>query len=290
MNISDCENLQEDIHDMKIWADKWLLRFHPDKCKTMRVGRSKVEEHDYSLDPKWNPMIKCTEEKDIGVVIDNKLSFEKHIVEKVNKANMIVGIIRRTFEYMDKKVFRSLYTALVRPHIEYANQVWSPHLKKHIDMIENVQKRATKQIPGLKDLPYEDRLKELNLPTLAYRRIRGDLIETYKIASGKYDPEVSDILTFTENTATRGHKYKLFKKRPRLDVRKYSFCYRVTDVWNQLPCEVVEAKTVLSFEKRLDKFLKDQPIYYNYTEPIVINNSYIDDIDSEEDEELVSQA
>ena len=69
-----------------------------------------------------------------------------------------------------------------------------------------------------------------------------------------------------------------------------SFCYRVTDVWNQLPCEVVEAKTVLSFEKRLYKFLKDQPIYYNYTKPIDINNSYIDDIDSEEDKELVSQA
>ena len=68
------------------------------------------------------------------------------------------------------------------------------HILKNIDMIENVQKRANKQIPGLKDIPFEDRLKELNLPTLAYRRIRGDLIETYKIASGKYDPEVSDIL------------------------------------------------------------------------------------------------
>ena len=149
--------------------------------------------------------------------------------------------------------------------------------KKHIDMIENVQKRASKQIPGLKDLPYGDRLKELNLPTLAYRCTRVVLIETYKIASGKYDLEVSDILTFIGNIATRGHRYEMYKKRPRLDVRKYSFCYRVTDVWNQLPCEVVEAKTVLSFEKRLDKFLKDQPIhvymYYNYTEPIVINNN-----------------
>ena len=118
-------------------------------------------------------------------------------------------------------------------------------------MIENVQKRATKQVPGLKDLSYEQRLRTLNLPTLAYRRLRGDLIETYKILTGKYDQAVSDLFVMNSNQTTRGHKYKLFKKRPRLNSRKYSFCYRVVDIWNSLPSDIVEAKNVRSFERRI---------------------------------------
>ena len=84
-----------------------------------------------------------------------------------------------------------LYVSLVRPHLEYTNPVWNPYLKKHIDMIENIQMRATKLIPGLSDLSYEDRLRRLKLPSLSYRRSRGDMIEVYKIMSGKYDPEIN---------------------------------------------------------------------------------------------------
>ena len=85
-------------------------------------------------------------------------------------------------EYMDCTTFKLLYTALVRPHLEYANQVWCPHLKKHIESIENVQRRASKQIP---QLSYEERLQKIKLPTLAYRRSRGDMTELYKILTGK---------------------------------------------------------------------------------------------------------
>lgn len=286
---ADCELLQADIYEMKKWSDKWLLKFHPDKCKVMRIGFSKKDDFEYKLDENLKPMEKCTEEKDIGVVLDSKLSFDKHINEKVNKANSIVGVIRRTFEYIDKSVFKTLFTAMVRPHVEYANPVWSPHLVKHIEMIENIQKRATKQVPGLSELTYEERLRELKLPTLAYRRLRGDLIEVYKIVSNKYDPAVSTLFDKNLNQATRGHKYKLYKKRPRLDVRKYSFCFRVVDIWNKLPKEVVEVRTVHSFERRLDKFLKDQPIKYSYREPIHIVGSYDENL-SDDNEELAQKA
>jgi hypothetical protein len=70
-------------------------------------------------------------------------------------------------------------SAYVRPHHEYANPVWNPYLKKHIDTIENIQRRATKLIPGFSDLSYEDRLRRLKLPSLSYRRSRGDMIEVY---------------------------------------------------------------------------------------------------------------
>ena len=264
----DCEDLQEDIKAMQLWSEKWLLCFHPDRCKCMRIGNSDIDLYAYRLNDNGKAMEFSKSEKDIGVIIDSKLTFENHINEKVNKANSIMGVIRRTFEFLDIKTFRLLYTSLVRPHIEYANQVWNPYLKKHIDMLENVQRRATKSIPGLSNLSYEERLRKINIPTLAYRRIRGDMVETYKILSEKYDPEVSNFINLRDDSNTRGHIYKIYKSRARLNVRKYSFCMRIVDQWNSLPSDVVEAKTVNSFERRLDKLWRDQPIYYNYRDTI----------------------
>ena len=149
-------------------------------------------------------------------------------------------------------------------------------------MLENVQRRATKSIPGLSNLSYEKRLRKINIPTLAYRRS----IETYKLLTGKYDPEVSKFIKLREDSYTRGHMYKIYKSRPRLNVRKYSFCLRVVDLWNSLPSSVVEAKTVESFERRLDKSWREQPAYYNYNEAIK-PTGYDKNIQSEEELELV---
>jgi hypothetical protein len=287
---SDCEELQQDIHEMYNWSEKWMLKFHPDKCKTMRIGRSNIDQYSYSLKPGHKPMDNSNAEKDVGVTIDNKLTFEKHITEKVNKANSILGVIRRTFEYLDLQTFRLLYVSLVRPHLEYANSVWNPFMKKHIDMIENVQRRATKLIPGLSELTYEERLRKLKLPSLSYRRSRGDMIEVYKIVTNKYDPEVSNILHIQNQSqrTTRGHQYKLVKYRCRLNIRKHSFCHRVINMWNELPESVVTAKNLLTFEKRLDRHWINQEQLFNYREPITTGP---DNIKSDEEElELVPQA
>ena len=107
------------------------------------------------------------EEKDLGVVIDCELKFEQHMSAKGKKANSIVGLIRR---YLDNALFKKLFTTFVRPQLGYAQAVWSPHLPEHINIIENVQIRATKLVDGLGNLDYTDRLRKLDLPTLAYRR------------------------------------------------------------------------------------------------------------------------
>jgi hypothetical protein len=126
-------------------------------------------------------------EKALGVTVDCNLSFEHHIMEKLSKANQMMGLIRRSFVYLDTENFRRLYKAIVRPHLEYANSVWVPRRKKDIITLENVQRRATKLVPGLRNLTYQERLKKLNIPTLVYRRLRGDMIEMYKMISGAYD-------------------------------------------------------------------------------------------------------
>ena len=262
----DREKLQEDIYSMYEWSERWLLRFHPDKCKTMHIGNNNSEPISYKLKPDISGMDITTSEKDVGVIIDNKLSFDLHIKEKVNKGNSVAGAIRRSIEYLDKDTFKKLYTALVRPHLEYANAVWNPYKKKDITTLENVQRRATKMVPGLGDKSYEDRLREIKLPTLTYRRIRGDMIEVFKLVNDMYYFDCTNLFTFRDQSerVTRGNKKKLFKHRARLDVRKYSFSNRVVNHWNSLPDSVISAETVFCFETRLDNHWKDQDILYDY--------------------------
>ena len=93
------------------------------------------------------------------MIIDSELLFEEHISNKVRVANAIVGLIRRSFTHLDCKSFTKIYTAFVRPHLEYAQSVWAPHFRKHINMLENVQIRASKLVDGLGNVDYPERLK-----------------------------------------------------------------------------------------------------------------------------------
>ena len=131
-----------------------------------------------------------------------------------------MGVIRRTMEYLDIESLKLLFTALVRPHLEYANAVWSPYLKKHIEAVENVQRRASKRVPGLSSMSYPDRLKKIGVPTLAYRRYRGDMIEAFKITHGIYDTAVTtDFLPMAPEGPFRGHQYSILKRRHNYDIR-----------------------------------------------------------------------
>ena len=122
-------------------------------------------------------------------------------------------------------------------------------------MIEKVQRRATKILPGFKTLCYTDRLKKLSLPTLAYRRIRGDMIETYKIINNHYDRvAIPFLIPADSNICTRGHNNKLYKLQCNKNVRKYSFCVRIVNFWNSLSEEVITAPSINSFKNRLDKY------------------------------------
>ena len=124
---------------------------------------------------------------------------------------------------------------------------------------------ATKMVPGLQDLPYPDRLKVLDLPTLVYRRMRGDVIQAYKIIRGIDDVSIEDFFTPSPVTQTRGHKYKLTKPRARTKLRGNSFTHRIVDVWNALPEEVVKADSLNSFKNLLDKHWEYHPnrFYFN---------------------------
>ena len=123
-------------------------------------------------------------------------------------------------------------------------------------------------LPNLSDLSYPDRLRKLKLPSLKFRRLRGGgMIEVFKIVRGMYDDRVTgNIFDLTPDTTTRGHQYKIVKKRCRLDQRKHYFTNRVVDVWNNFPSSVVSTKNVKTFENRLDRVWKEHPMMYDYVE------------------------
>lgn len=150
-----------------------------------------------------------------------------------------------------------LYKTYVRPLLEYAFQIWSPYFQKDKDLLEKVQRRATKMVVGLRDKPYEQRLAELGLSTLEQRRKRGDLIETYKILTGYYDVStMKEMFTMNQNHHLRGHTLKLQGLSFTSNPRKHLLSNRVVREWNRLPETVISAPSVNSFKNRLDNCIK----------------------------------
>ena len=148
-----CDILQDDLSEGGSWADKWELKFHVDKCGVMHYGRAN-DNHSYKMNSKTLKVV--NEERDLGIIFQDDLKFNKHISTKVQKANSMLGLIIRSFDYLDMNSYIRLYKAMIRPQFEYGNAVWHPYLRKDIDSIEAVQKRFTNLIPGLRDLIYQD--------------------------------------------------------------------------------------------------------------------------------------
>ena len=181
----------------------------------------------------------------------------------MNKANSTLSLIVRTFDYIEKDSFILLFKALIRPHIEYGNAIWHPFLRKDIESVENVQKRATKLVPELKDLTYIERLKKLKLPSLAHRRRRGDMIQTFKIIKFKGIKDIPSERFFKvcKESSTRGQSLKLEKPRCKTTVRQQHFSKRIINDWNSLPERVVAAKDVNQFKTRIDHYWGQEVIY-----------------------------
>ena len=267
ITVQDCEVLQKDIDNIFKWSEKWQLRFHPDKCQVLRLGQT-IPQFHYSMqnyDGSRQLLNTVTAEKDLGIMIDKDLNFRLHTSLLVAKANSTLGIIRRTFRYLDRNSFLLLYKAMVRPIIEYGIPAWTPLYLKEVDEIEAVQRRATKIIPGFSDLSYEERLRSLELPTLAYRRLRGDMIYVYKFMTGAIKTDHT-LFTRAKVTSTRGHSFKLIKQRVNSRQRQTFFTQRVVTNWNSLPHDVVNSPSLNCFKSRLDVHWNSFPGLYDYRE------------------------
>ena len=170
----------------------------------------------------------------------------------------MIGMILRTLSCKDKNILIPLYKALIRPILEYGNVVWCPYYEKYKDLLEKVQQHFTKRINGMSKLSYPERLQKLMLPSLEFRRLRGDFIEVYKIVHNLYDQTTTNSLfSFNIDSITRSHSFKLTK--PRVDTKKYQdfFTNRVIDNWNKLPEAIVSAESLNVFKNRIDRHFSE---------------------------------
>ena len=178
------------------------------------------------------------------------------------KAALLIGTseyvtrakIPRNFTYQSKKVLVPLFKTLVRPILEYANTVWDSSYRNQINLLEAVQRKYTKHILEVKKLNYEDRLRCLRLPSLEYRRFRGDLIQVYKIAHKHYDrTSVNNLFKFNQNSRLRGHRYKLTKFITKKRKYQHFFSNRIVNSWNSLSEETANSKSLNIFKNNIDK-------------------------------------
>ena len=252
-STEDVATLQEDLNQVVAWSNTWKLPINFEKSTYLCIGRTTIP-NVYSMNGR-NVLLSETV-NDLGVLVNKDLKTRQHSEKACRSARRILGAIGRSFRHITETSFQLLYSAHVRPRLEYGGSAVYPVTCKEMSQLESVQRAATKLVQGLKEVSYEDRLEALNLFPQIYRRIRGDLIVVRRILRGELGDELKAFFPLKENVR-RGHTLTVNKQRSEGLPAIYRLSRRIINVWNSLPADVAEENNESTFKTKLDSYLKN---------------------------------
>ena len=252
----DTEKLQEDLCALQEWQERWLMRLNVSKCFTMNVlhpRRNKIITH-YKL---HNHLLSPVEHyKYLGIIIQNDLKWHLHIQSITSKANQMLGLLKRNLRTPFMHLRERAYLSLVRPKLEYATTVWSPHLTTDKIALEKIQRRGARYVKGIYtyDASVTQMVNELQWESLESRREQLSLTMLYNILKQNtyLPPEYIPQFHLQTSLQTRScHPFRLTEVFCNTDIYKYSFIPLTSGQWNLLPCYILESDTVNTFKLTL---------------------------------------
>ena len=257
-------SVQRDIDVLCSTAASWGLHMNVNKCAVLRFARSssKLEPPPYTLNGVPIPAVESA--SDLGVLVDTGLKFHAHIRSVTHKAGGLAHSFLKSTVCRSRTFMLFLLTTHIRPLIEYCSCIWHTGFAQDYKLLENIQRRWTKQIDGLGSLPYRERLESLNLYSIQGRLLRADLIQCWKIFNGHSCILPADLFQQPPQKRTRGHSHKIFPPVTNTDVRKRSFTIRCISTWNSLSSSTVCATSLTSFKRGLDRDIGE--LLYAHTE------------------------
>ena len=252
-------HLQSTLDSLSKWTESRQLKLAPHKCHTLQICKpsKRSPSQPFSINNTFLPSIDIV--KDLGIYISSNLEWTEHTSFIYNQASLISYQILKTFKTNKIHILHKLYITYVRPKVEHDTPVWSPWLKKNIIMIESIQRSFTRRAflrSGKSFSSYNDRLSQLNLKSLQYRRIVFDLILMYKIINDLSDLKFNDFFVFRSIPYTfRGNNKKIDTIHQIKNSHwTNSFFSRIISIWNSLPSDIASSCSLQKFKSKLKQF------------------------------------
>ena len=251
-NTADSDALQKDLESLQDWEQRWQMSFNPDKCEIIRItNKTSTITNGYSIhgeELKTSNSIKY-----LGLHIDNKLSWEKHVSTTIAKASSTLAFLRRNISCCPRPIRLIAYKTLIRPQLEYAAKVWDNTVKARTSAVETIQRRAARFVMGNYDRrsSVTNMLNELSLETLKNRRKQAKLATLYRATHSLIDIPTAPLEPV--NRGTRGHSRRFLLPSRRIKCYQDSFFPSTIGLWNDLPQEIVDKSSLDSFKTALAK-------------------------------------